>query len=56
MVDAVHPPTPCRCGNFGSQVDDTPSCAQAWSIGIKSGDPDRVKDGVRDCGAPTLPP
>ena len=43
---------PLQVWNFGSQVDDTPSCAQAWSIGIKSGDPDRVKDGVRDCGAP----
>ncbi|MGV0743527.1 hypothetical protein [Mycolicibacterium sp. XJ870] len=43
---------PLQAWNFGAVVDDTPSCAAAWSAGVNSGDADRIKDGVEDCGAP----
>lgn len=37
--------------NFSGQPDDTPACAAAWNAGVNSGDTDRIKDGIRDCGA-----
>lgn len=43
---------PLQAWNFGAVVDDTPSCAAAWNAGVNSGDADRIKDGVEDCGAP----
>lgn len=42
---------PLQVWNFGAVVDATPACAAAWSAGVNSGDPDRVKDGVASCGA-----
>jgi hypothetical protein len=43
---------PLQTFNFAGQPDATASCANAWSAGVRSGDPDRIKDGIRDCGAP----
>lgn len=42
---------PLQTWNFGGQPDNTPGCAAAWSGGVNSGDPDKIKDGIRDCGA-----
>ncbi|MHC9295424.1 hypothetical protein ACRCUN_23430 [Mycobacterium sp. LTG2003] len=43
---------PLQALNFGALPDDTPACATAWSSGVNSGEADRIKDNVRDCGAP----
>lgn len=43
---------PLQTWNFAGQPDNTPSCAAAWSAGVKSGDPDNIKDGIAACGAP----
>jgi hypothetical protein len=43
---------PLQTWNFAGQPDSTPSCAAAWSAGVVSGDTDRIKDGIRSCGAP----
>jgi hypothetical protein len=43
---------PLQTWNFAGQPDDTPSCATAWTNGVNSGDPDRIKDGIRACDAP----
>ncbi|MEV6280193.1 hypothetical protein [Nocardia sp. NPDC051832] len=37
--------------NFGRVVDTQPACRAAWSYGVRSGDADRIKDGLRGCGA-----
>lgn len=42
---------PLQTWNFAGQPDSTPSCAAAWSEGVRSGDPDNIKDGIRACGA-----
>ncbi|EHB48857.1 hypothetical protein MycrhDRAFT_5698 [Mycolicibacterium rhodesiae JS60] len=42
---------PLQTWNFAAQPDSTPSCAAAWSAGVASGDTDRIKDGIRSCGA-----
>lgn len=36
--------------NFGRVVDKSPSCRAAWTAGIRAGDEDRVKNGLRACG------
>ena len=43
---------PLQAWNFGAIADDTPGCAAAWSKGVDSRDPDNIKDGIADCGAP----
>ncbi|WP_174190049.1 hypothetical protein [Nocardia barduliensis] len=41
---------PVQVWNFGHVVDESPSCRAAWSAGIRSGDDDRVRDGLKACG------
>ncbi|WP_280493333.1 hypothetical protein [Nocardia asiatica] len=41
---------PVQVWNFGHVVDDSPACRAAWSAGIRSGDDDRVREGLRACG------
>ncbi|MET9031217.1 hypothetical protein ABZW96_37430 [Nocardia sp. NPDC004168] len=36
--------------NFGHQIDKRPGCGAAWSAGVKAGDEDRVRSGLRACG------
>ncbi|KAA1250696.1 hypothetical protein F0Q45_08355 [Mycobacterium simiae] len=43
---------PLQTWNFAGQPDSTPACAAAWSNGVNSGDPDKIKDGIAACGAP----
>jgi hypothetical protein len=43
---------PLQTWNFAGQPDKTQGCAEAWSKGVNSGDPDNIKDGIRSCGAP----
>ncbi len=41
---------PVQVWNFGHVVDESPACRAAWSAGIRSGDDDRVREGLRACG------
>lgn len=41
---------PLQIWNFGHILDDNPSCRAAWSAGIRSGDDERVRNGLRGCG------
>ncbi len=42
---------PLQVWNFGAVADATPACASAWSQGVLSGNTDRIKDGIENCGA-----
>ncbi|MCX5046262.1 hypothetical protein OG921_24120 [Aldersonia sp. NBC_00410] len=45
---------PLQVWNFGEVIDyQSPMCAKPWSDAMKTGDEDRVKDSMRDCGSPT---
>ncbi|MGK8489576.1 hypothetical protein [Nocardia asiatica] len=41
---------PVQVWNFGHVVDENPACRAAWSAGIRSGDDDRVREGLKACG------
>ncbi|MGK8520066.1 hypothetical protein ACRS6B_00155 [Nocardia asteroides] len=41
---------PVQVWNFGHVVDDRPSCGAVWSAGMRAGDENRVKSGMRMCG------
>ncbi|MBF6472009.1 MULTISPECIES: hypothetical protein [Nocardia] len=41
---------PVQVWNFGHVVDESPSCRAAWSAGIRAGDDDRVRSGLKTCG------
>ncbi len=44
---------PLQVWNFGHVVDKNPSCRAMWTAGMRSGDEDRVKNGMRSCGDST---
>ncbi|GAA5062297.1 hypothetical protein [Nocardia callitridis] len=41
---------PLQVWNFGHVIDSSPACRAAWSAGVKAGDEDRVKSGLKSCG------
>ncbi|WP_330232521.1 hypothetical protein OHA40_08525 [Nocardia sp. NBC_00508] len=41
---------PVQVWNFGHVVDENPSCRAAWTAGMRAGDDDRVKNGMKVCG------
>ncbi|MET9030425.1 hypothetical protein ABZW96_33090 [Nocardia sp. NPDC004168] len=41
---------PVQMWNFGHVVDESPSCRAAWSAGIRAGDDDRIRNGLKTCG------
>ncbi|MEU4314148.1 hypothetical protein [Nocardia sp. NPDC024068] len=41
---------PVQVWNFGQVVDNYPACESAWTSAVLSGDPDSVREGMRDCG------
>ncbi|WP_040785485.1 hypothetical protein [Nocardia pneumoniae] len=41
---------PVQVWNFGHVVDESPACRAAWTAGIRAGDVDRVKYGMKVCG------
>lgn len=41
---------PLQVWNFGHVLDENPSCSAAWSAGVRSGDDDRVRNGLKSCG------
>ncbi|ONM48318.1 hypothetical protein B0T44_09820 [Nocardia donostiensis] len=41
---------PLQVWNFGHVIDEQPACAHAWSVGLTTGDTDRVKSGIEACG------
>jgi hypothetical protein len=41
---------PLQVWNFGHVVDERPSCREAWSAGVLSGDEGRIKNGMKTCG------
>ncbi|MEV6326074.1 hypothetical protein AB0M45_33655 [Nocardia sp. NPDC051787] len=41
---------PVQVWNFGHVVDENPSCGAAWTAGMRAGDDDRVKNGMKVCG------
>ncbi|MBF6300542.1 hypothetical protein IU459_23785 [Nocardia amamiensis] len=41
---------PVQVWNFGHVVDENPSCRAAWTAGMRAGDDDRVRNGMKVCG------
>ncbi|MGW4330989.1 hypothetical protein ACWEKR_34540 [Nocardia sp. NPDC004573] len=41
---------PLQVWNFGHVVDESSACRAAWSAGIRAGDDDRVRNGLKSCG------
>lgn len=41
---------PVQVWNFGHVVDNYSACETAWSSGVLTGDDDRVREGMKDCG------
>ncbi|WP_069164504.1 hypothetical protein [Nocardia altamirensis] len=45
---------PLQLWNFGQIIDyESPMCSDDWSAAVRSGDEDRIKNAMRDCGSPT---
>ncbi|WP_280277028.1 hypothetical protein [Nocardia wallacei] len=44
---------PVQVWNFGHVIDQSPQCAALWSAGVRSGETDRVLNGLRSCGDAT---
>ncbi|WP_110040717.1 hypothetical protein [Nocardia neocaledoniensis] len=41
---------PLQVWNFGHVVDNRANCAVVWTVGVNSGDDERLKEGMRTCG------